>query len=100
VPFFSVKVHGEGVRVPQPDGGAPVVGFYAIRVVWARSEAEAKEKACGLLRDLWAAGSYAQSNEGGAPVLSAESVHAVGVLTWARAPNRGHIFYPEEEHAA
>jgi hypothetical protein len=100
VPFYNVQVHGEGVRIPQPDGSAPVVGFYAIRIVWARSEGQAKGKACAMLRDLWAVGSYAQSNEGAAPVLSVESVQQVGVLTWVKAGNRGHIFYPEEKHAA
>lgn len=99
MPFYNVQVRGEGIRVPKPDGSAPLVGFYAIRVVWARSEEQAKEKACRLLHDLWATGSYAQSNQGPAPALSVESVQPVGILSWVRAPNRGHIFYPEEEHA-
>ena len=99
MPFYSVQVHGEGICVPKPDGSAPIVGFYAVRFVWSRSEDQAKEKALRMVRGAWASGSHAQSNTGAAPVLFIESVQAIGVLSWARAPNTGHLFYPEEEHA-
>lgn len=96
--FYNVQVHAEGIHVPQPDGGAPIVGFYAIRIVWARSSDEARDKVLRLVRDLWASGSYAQSNKGAAPVVSVESVNPVGLLSWLRTSNKGHIFYPEEVH--
>ncbi len=96
--FYNVQVHAEGIRVPQLDGSAPVVGFYAIRIVWARSQDEAKEKALRLVRDLWTTGSYSQSNTGSPPALSVESVNPVGVMSWLRTSNKGHIFYPEEVH--
>src|SRR5262245_18785182 len=100
MPFYNIRVHGEGIRMPAPTGGPPIVGFYTSRVVWARSEAAASERALSAVGVLWTRGPLAVSNIGQPPLLSVDAVNEVGFGAWLTAPNRGHTFYQEEEHAA
>jgi hypothetical protein len=100
MPFYNIRVHGEGIRMPGPTGGSPIVGFYTSRVVWAKSEAAASERVLAAVGALWTTGTLAVSNTGQPPVLSVDAVDEVGFGAWLIAPNRGHTFYQEEQHAA
>ncbi len=99
VPFFSVRVHGEGIRIVS-DGLPPIAGFYATRVVWAGSERAAQEKVIAMIEEAWTSGREAKANSGRSPVLAVETCCAVGLIRWLRKrQDRGHTFYPEEAHA-
>jgi hypothetical protein len=99
VPFYSIVVHGQAIRIPQLEGAAPLVGFYAPRVVWARSEQRAREKATELVERGWASNAWAAGNVGSKPALSIRSCSIANIASWLGSPNKGHVFYPEEKHA-
>jgi hypothetical protein len=97
MPFYAVLLHGEGVHMPCSDGGRPIAGFYTSRVVWARTESLACEKALQLVRMLWESVAYKVQNQGRSPILSVESCERATIARWLSAPKKGHTFYPEEE---
>jgi len=99
MPFFTVVVHGTGIRIPSSDGGKPIAGFYTSRTTWAKDESSAIANAFASVRRVWAEPKYARSNVGAAPALCADSCKSAGFIQWLRAPNRGHSFYPEESDA-
>jgi hypothetical protein len=99
MPFFTVLVHGTGIRIVDSDADRPIAEFYTSRTMWAESEAVAVARACASVRELWARPEYARSNTGSAPAVSAESCKAATFLRWLKAPNRGHTFYSEESRA-
>ena len=97
--FYTVQVHAEGIRLPGSDPSKPIIGFYTSRTVWATNDAVAGERALASVRQLWATGEYGPRNEGAPPSLAVESCNRVGFRDWLLAPNKGHCFYHEDEHA-
>lgn len=98
--FYAILINGQGIRMPGSEAAKPIVGFYTSRTIWALDEERARERALRSVRKLWVAGEYARSNEGASPQLTVDSCKRVGLRAWLVAPNKGHSFYPEEEHAA
>ncbi len=95
MPFYSVVIHGDGIRVPVEGEGVPVGGFYAARVVLAESREQALERARKMISDEWAEGPYALANQGSMPRLRIESASNVSFWRWLWFKNKGYTFYPE-----
>ena len=102
MPYFSVMLEGQGIKIPtsSPDGteeGPPAAGFYATRMVHAGSEAEAAEKVKAAVIREWSKPGWVQANKGGLPKLTVEKVTRLRFFSWLFAkPRRGHVFYPED----
>jgi hypothetical protein len=100
MPFFTLLIHGEGIRLAGSDDGKPITGFYTSRTVWAVDQCIASAKAVASVRQVWSQPSYARSNSGAFPILSVESCEPADFLKWVRGPNSGHTFYSERIDAA
>lgn len=96
MPYFLVMIHGAGIEVPNETGGAPIVGFYANRLVNAATPSDAESKAKSMVHADWTSGKYASSNKASAPRLTVESVRPSSFLKSLFFKNRGHVFYAAE----
>ncbi len=94
MPFFTVMVHGDGIRLPG-DGTSPAsVGFYTSMTVRASSPETAAAEVLGAVARRWDAPPYVNANRGAAPALAVEGVRAVSLWHWLARRNGGHTFYP------
>lgn len=99
MPYFKVRLLGQGILYSVEGAPAPVIGFYTTRMVRAKTA----EKACLVAEDEvlseWRAGGvYATGNQGEIPTLTAEACWPVGTLTgmFGRRP-MGYSFYVIED---
>ena len=111
--FFSVIVHGDGIRIHHDSQTAsvlgfesgtaedddPIIGFYTARFVWATSEPRAVEEALSLVAKEWARPPLKEINRGTEPQLTVDSVEKIGALTYFFSKaGKGFTFY-SNEHA-
>src|SRR5690349_17558439 len=96
MPFYSVVVHGHGIRMTFEDDSSPIVGFYAVRVVKAASVEDAEERAKSMVRKDWTVGSYSGLKQGPQLQLEIDKVAGATLAQWLMGRNRGHTFYGEE----
>ena len=96
MPFFQVLIEGTNLNITSGEGTPPMVGFFASRVVWSNTCADAEAKALESVRKLWSNGSYAAQPSSGQLSLSISESGPSTLLQWLRAPNKGHSFFPEE----
>lgn len=71
MPFFSVLIEGNGLRIGAADEGPPIAGFFTSRVVWADSPAAAERIAMDGVAKEWSLEPYA--SQPGAQSLSLRS---------------------------
>lgn len=74
---FRVELCGTHILLPVEDDGEPIVGFRAVRVVRARSAAEAGTRAISLLRGEWLRSPFNGVNRSGEPAIRVEGVEKV-----------------------
>ena len=95
--FYSVVLHGQGIRLPAEDQSGDIVGFYATRFVRASTVEAACEVAKGMITADWTREPYSSANRGSAPRLAVDRVLEVTFWQWLLSKNGGHVFYPDEE---
>ncbi len=71
---FRVDLVGTHLLIPVEDAEEPIVGFRAVRVVRARSAAEARTRAIALLRREWLRSPLSAVNRSGEPAIRVERV--------------------------
>lgn len=94
MPYFQVRLSGEGIRLPL-DEGDPMIGFFTTRVVKADDLRHAGQLAQENVMSEWReGGQYANHNEGSAPKLVVEASFPIGLLRgiFGRKP-AGYSFY-------
>jgi len=94
VPYYSVKLHGSGIRLPTPAGTC--TGFYTTRAVRASSETEAAIQAKERVLAEWANPPYSKANLGALPSLTAESIARTSFVRALKVPRKGYTFYESE----
>jgi hypothetical protein len=95
MPIFHVLLEGSNLCIPGQQSGPPLVGFFATRVVWARGIADAEAKAIRSVQKAWEHGVYAKQPTSGQLKLTVSESGAASLRHWLRAPNKGHVFFPE-----
>jgi hypothetical protein len=100
VPHYLVMMQGVGIEVPNLEGGKPIIGFFATRLVSAVTPKDAELRAKSMVIADWTSGKYAESNKGSVPELKAESVQQCSFLKRLTFKNGGHAFYTDEEEDA
>ena len=96
--YFRVQLHGTGIIVNGSSADKPLVGFYTTRVVKASSTRDAVNVASQSVLAQWAEDrSYAQSNRGSLPQLSAEWVRPDTFLSTLLFRATGYCFYWAED---
>jgi hypothetical protein len=100
MPNFRVRLHGTGIHLDGTGGGAPIVGFYATRVVRAESRDDAAKVATRSVSEQWRNDpAYAKNNRGAPPTLCVEWVRDETLLGGLFLRSVGHTFYPAEPSA-
>jgi len=98
VPYFLVRVKGEGIAFEMKGSPKQAIGFFTTRLVHAADSHEASDIAIQRVLMEWLPeGQYATGNRGGFPRLSVEDAWRVGWLRGAfgRKP-RGYSFFLRE----
>jgi hypothetical protein len=93
MPYFRIMLHGHGLNIPAPGGGAPITGFHTSRLIEAASAAEAEESAKRAVAAEWSSGPIAASNIGSAPTFEVESVTQANWLTRLFSKTSTNTFY-------
>lgn len=100
MPFFCVTCHGSNFFIPNmSDGDAPIIGFYIVRYVRAKSPTDAEVITLKLIQDL---PQYqhlvksSKSNHSTMPKLIASEVKELSLFRRLIARNSGFIFYSNE----
>lgn len=96
MPFFHVLVEGTNLCIPGPAGEPPIAGFFTSRIVWAADTKGAETKAMKAVQDVWASGSCAAQPTSDQLVLAVSGSNPSSFREWLRAPNKGHVFFPQE----
>lgn len=96
MPFFHVLLEGSNLCIPGRSGEAPSVGFFTTRVVWARCIADAEAKALRYVRKAWEHGVYANQPTSDQLTLTVSQSGPSSLGGWLSAPNKGHVFFPED----
>lgn len=96
MPFFHVLLEGSNLCIPGQLGEAPSVGFFTTRVVWARGIEDAEGKALRSVKKAWEHGVYAKQPTSEQLKLRVSESGPSSLGRWLRAPNRGHVFFPED----
>ena len=100
MPYFRVLLEATGVEVVGLENTEiPAIGFFATRLVKAKSVEDAVEKAKNMIASEWSAGQLASMNRGGKPVLRADAVYASSWWASLTFKNRGHAFFKAENGA-
>jgi hypothetical protein len=97
MPYFQVRLHGEGIDVPSMDGSETMVGFFTTRVVKSHSATEAEAKARQLVTADWVSGSYSTANRSSKIELTVESIAKTTFIRALLFRNSGHVFYTSDE---
>ena len=95
MPTFDVTVRGRGIIVPIGDSAA--VGFFRTVRVSGRDVANAERAALDISLAEWKGGPNASLNRGDNPRITVDSVTAVSWWQRLSKPNRGYVFYRDEE---
>ncbi len=88
MPFYRFFVHGWDPNLPKDDKG-----FFTTRHVYAADERRATQKVRARLMEEFTTGVSARMWGSGAPRLSIEEVHRIGLHEIRSAPNKGSTFY-------
>jgi len=96
MPFFHVLLEGSNLCIPGQPGEAPSVGFFTTRVVWARGIEDAEGKALRSVKKAWEHGVYAKQPTSEQLKLRVSESGPSSLGRWLRAPNRGHVYFPED----
>jgi hypothetical protein len=99
MPFYRVRVHGQGIRLPQEGGSSDIVGFYRVQSVRATTPDQAGTLAIASIASAWEHPRYAATNLGSRPRLEVEAVVKSSWLEHLKFKNGGHVFYPQETDA-
>lgn len=95
MPFFKVLVEGSGLRMAREDGDAPARGFFVLRIVWSKSEAEAADRAKQAIASDWVSGEHARCGEG--PALEVVEIEPGSFFDWLRMRRPGYVFHSERD---
>jgi hypothetical protein len=106
--YFRVILHADGIVIHSHDkpslklnaatSATPITGFYTTRIVQARDETSAVEKAIEATNEELRSRGFDKVNLGQAPRFDAEEVTALNLWQFMRAkPRRGLTFYSEPE---
>ena len=94
--FFKVMLHGVGIDIPGPSEDRSIIGFYAARIVRARSPSQAEERAIGMVLHTWNRSRQAAGTLGTPPRITIESLEVSSLLERLRFKNSGFTFYSRE----
>ncbi len=97
MPYFSVMMQGQGIKIISADGSDPIVGFFTTRMVQASSSVEAERKAKEMVTGEWTSGIYAKANKGTLPNVIIESVSQTTLPKYLKFKNKGYSFYCRED---
>ena len=90
-------LHGTEIRVAGEDPDRAIIGFHATRLVRGSSEEDAARLAKERICAEWADPRYSRTNLGEPPVLHTDSVARTSLLDRLTFPNKGHVFYAEDD---
>jgi hypothetical protein len=95
MPYFLVRLSGEGIDLALEDSPKPAIGFFTTRLVRTTDSREASNMVIRLVLEEWRPeGQYASCNRGELPRLSVEDAWQVGWLRGTFGPSsKGYSFF-------
>lgn len=92
---YKVMIEGHNFLV-EIEGAPRKYGFFTTRVVEARDEEEAEQKAIEVLRNDTDLVARTQNEESDSPMMFVEEVEELKVFARLRPPRTGFVWFPDE----
>ena len=96
MPFFSVLIEGNGLGGGPSEEAAPIAGFFATRVVWAKSPQIAERIAIEGVAREWSIEPYASQPGAQELSLASSECQPVGLLRGLVERPAGFTFFSAE----